>query len=155
MSWYALDRATGEFEPFAPDGGLHPFSMESPYVQAAGTQAPIVFVGHPGTEFSVCLADDQAREVRRIAGVISEAFTCVEWLDLPPGFRPGSYTYSLQIRQPRRDWITIPQTNTTTGELAVLRVEREEPNLHAAEAAQWAAAPMTDHGSTNWGLSEY
>ena len=66
------------------------------------------------------------------------------------------YTYSLRIRKPGQDWVTIPETNTPTGDVAVLRVEAEEPNLHVAEAQQWAAAPTIGQGGTNWGgLSVY
>lgn len=118
-------------------------------------RAPVVFVGQPGTTFEVKLHDSTGQDALRLTGEIPVSHTQVIWVELPTDFPVGLYTYSLRIRKPQQDWITIPDTATPTGDRATLRVDACQPDLHAAEAFEWANPPRFEDGQTNWGLSEY
>lgn len=158
--YYAANRSTGVMEPVTPDDGMAPFSLDVPYVTARGMRYPVVVTGHPGTAYVVTLTDAGGEAVVTRDGVIPPEQTTTYWVAVPENLPVGTYTYGLRIKKPGRDWVTIPETMTPSGDPATLRVDAEEPNIGPWETPAWCAAPKLDAEgvprlNTNWGLTEY
>jgi hypothetical protein len=160
LAYYAADRQTGAMEPLIPDDGLVPFSVDVPYITAVGMRFPIVFVGHPETEYELNIETAPGTSVARFSGAIPTDRTATHWFEVPADLVPGTYTYTLRIQKPGQTWISIPGTKTPSGDRATLTVEAQEPNIGPWDAWEWCKAPKLAAEAvprlhTNWGLTEY
>ncbi len=160
LTYFAVNRATGALDNLTPADDFYPFSVDGPYITARGMRFPIVFVGHPGTAYTLKIETPSGRHMSTLTGVIPAAFTATHWLEVPMDCPTGEYIYILRIKKPGQDWKNIPDTMTPSGGVATLTVEAEEPNIGPWQAWEWCAAPKLDveevpRAGTNWGLSEY
>lgn len=160
LTYYTVNRATGILEALALADGLTPFSVDVPYVTARGMRFPVVFVGHPGTAYKLILEAAPGQAVTTFSGVIPANLTTTHWFGVPADFPTGKYTFTLQIKKPGQDWISVPSTMTPSGDPATVTVEAEEPNICPWEAGEWCTAPKlaveeVPRANTNWGLTEY
>lgn len=151
-----IDNIDDSFEAFTPERGNFPFSVDMPYRTARGDRFPLVFVGHPNTEFIFKFTDPAGKEVAALTGVIGSDFSFTQWVDVPAGFPVGSYGVSLSIRPKGiSEWKLIPSTATVGGENATVTVEEVFPKVGTDELKRWAKASSEEDLSTTWSLSEY
>ncbi len=160
LAYYAVNRATGVMEPLSPVGNFVPFSVDVPYVTARGMRFPLVFVGHPETEYVLNIETTSGQTVATFTGVIPANFTTTHRFNVPTDLPTGEYTFVLKIKKPGQDWTSIPGTMTPSGDPATMTVEAEEPNIGPWEAWEWCTAPKlavedVPRANTNWGLTEY
>jgi acetyl esterase/lipase len=156
ISYYRVDRNAQRLERFVPPDGLHPFTVEFPYVAVVGERFSVVFFGSPATEYQLDFLDGSAASIASYRGTLPANGKAIVWVDVPPALTPGVYRAQLRIRKPGKAWQAIPATQTPTGAPATTTVVRQAPNGSAGEAAQFFAAPQLERfGGTNWGLSEY
>ena len=162
LTYYAADRVTGVMQKLVPAEEMTPFSVDGPYVTARNMRFPLVFVGQPGTVYSLELKNAAGQPVDPFTGVIPAERTITHWYTVPAELPVGTYHYHLRIKKPGHDWIDIADTKTPSGDPAILKVEGEEPNIGPWEALEWCKAPklaVTEDGvprdNTNWGLTEY
>ena len=160
LTYYTANRKTGVMEPLTPVDEFIPFSVDAPYITARGMRFPIVCVGHSNTEYEFNIETASSQVLFAFTGVIPPDCTTTHWLEVPKDFPIGEYSYTLKIKKPGQNWVNIPSTMTPSGDLAILKVEAEEPNIGPWEAWEWCKAPKlavdeVPREHTNWGLTEY
>lgn len=156
VSFYRVNHTTGQLEPFTPDGGVFPFTLEGPRYTARGQRFPMVLVGAPGTAWELAILPPGGGTPFSWTGSIAPEARSIVWVDVPTDLPTGDYTYSVRIQKAGGVWQDIPATGTMDGSAPLLTVVAEEPNVSGGEIAARVAGPqVAGFGGTNWGLSEY
>lgn len=160
LTYFAVNRATGDLDYLTPADGFVPFSVDGPYITAHGMRFPIVFVGHPETAYELKIETASGQLMGTFTGIIPADLTATHWFEVPADFPAGEYTYVLQIKKPGQNWSSILNTMTPSGDVATLTVEAEEPNIGPWQSWEWCTAPKlaveeVPRANTNWGLTEY
>lgn len=158
ITYYRVNREAGALEPFTPDGGVFPVTMDAARWVARGTRFPVMVTGPEGTDWELTITGP-ATPAYQWSGRVPAAMKAVQWIDVPLDQPTGDYVYHLRIRKPGAAgdvWKEIASSGTPDGSTPLLTVVAGEPDVSGDQVASSLRAPgVPAFGATHWGLSEY
>jgi len=151
ITYYKLNRSSSLFEEFTLSDGMLPFIADLPYVVYGGTTVPLVFSGNADTKYKL-YGDGELITEGTISAQGNDIFDYV----VPAGGVATTFTYTLEIQKPGKEWIIIPNTNTPNNSTAVVHYIPEMPaTWEQVELKMNERGVISAYPGTTWGLSEY